>query len=101
MSETPNNEAIQEIKLKCLVLSSFFTDEQLESLLQMNEGKVATTIYQALVSAYTTAEASRSSGGVSESYALNWDKLLSVWKNAAIKEGYEDPGSGIFTVRRE
>jgi hypothetical protein len=68
--------------------------------LDLSENKEAAAIYLALSSAYTVAEQSRSRGGVSESYAVDWKTLLTQWAAAASKEGYVNPASGAFVVKR-
>ena len=103
MSETPttNDQVAQDMTLRCRVLSDFFSDQELNRFLELSEGKVAVAIYQALLSASSVAEASRSSGGVSETYATDWALLLKTWKGAAVKEGFKDPDSGVWVVGRE
>ncbi len=103
MSETPttSNQTAQDMTLRCRVLSDFFSEQELNRFLELSEGKVAVAIYQALLSASSVAEASRSSGGVSETYATDWALLLKTWKGAAVKEGFKDPDSGVWVVGRE
>lgn len=90
----------QDMTLRCKVLAEIFSDEELGRFLSMSEQKIAIAIYQALLSASTVAESSRSSGGVSESYAVNWEKLLATWKSSAAAEGYSDPGNRVWVLQR-
>ena len=89
------------MKLRCRVLGDLFNDAELKLFLDMTENNEEAAIYEALESAYTVAEQARSRGGVSEIYAVDWEKLIARWKQKAADSGYENAIGGVFVVKRE
>jgi hypothetical protein len=92
--------SVKLMKIKCKVLSEYFSDEDLQELLDSADKKESIAIYLALVSAYSVAIESETISKASQSYVADWEKLLNYWKKQALQDGYTPP-RGAFVLRRE